>query len=170
MSCAGKDRLGKHKKPCPHGQGSGHKNLRCKNNYSAAALTFLAKRDFLRAAVFLWSTPLDAALSIVLAALASRVVALSTLPVAAASAVLRTAVFTVDFTAKFEARLSASVFTLRMEDLICGKGFTSLCKGYTGYEENFSTMNRKMQGKSGVHSGIICRRQARHLTSRPKSI
>src|SRR5665647_1379207 len=102
-----------------------------RNAYFAAVLTFLAKRDFLRAAAFLWSTPLDAALSIVLAALASRFVASSTLPAAAVSTVLRTAVFTEDFTAKFLARLSASVFTLRMEDLICGKGFTSLCTGYT---------------------------------------
>ena len=127
-----------------------------RKDYFAAALTFLARRDFLRAAAFLWSTPLDAALSIVLAALASRVVASSALPAAADSAVLRMAVLTVDFTEKFEARLSASVFTLRMEDLICGKGFTSLCTGYTGYGENFSTMAGKLQGKSGVLSRIIC--------------
>lgn len=123
-----------------------------RNAYFAAALTFLAKRDFLRAAAFLWSTPLDAALSIVLAALASRFVASSTLPAAAVSIVLRTAVFTEDFTAKFLARLSASVFTLRMEDLICGKGFTSLCTGYTGYGENFSTLTLKMQGESAFIS------------------
>jgi len=107
------------------------------------ALTFFANRDFLRAAVFLWSTPLDAALSIELAALASIAVASSDLPAAAVSAVLRTAVFAEDLTAKLWARLSASVFTLRIEDLIRGKGFTSLC---TGYGENFSMITGKKQG------------------------
>ena len=114
-----------------------------KGTYFAAALTLLANRDFFRAAVFLWSTPLDAALSIVLAAFASKVTASSDLPAAADSVVLRTAVLTEDLTAKLWARLSASVLTLRIEDLIRGKGFTSLC---TGYGENFSTITGKMQG------------------------
>ena len=99
---------------------------------------------------------MDAALSIVLAALASRVVASSVLPAVMVSAVLRIAVFTDDLTEKFLARSSASVFTLRIEDLICGKGFTSLCTGYTGYGENFSTMAGKLQGKSRADSRIIC--------------
>jgi hypothetical protein len=55
--------------------------------------------------------------------------------------------------AKLLERLSASVFTLRIEDLICGKGFTSLCKGYTGYGENFSTPGVKKQVIRGSDYG-----------------
>jgi hypothetical protein len=60
--------------------------------YLPIALTLEAKRDFLRAAVFLWRTPFCAALSITLLALSNAFLTASASPAAIASVVRRIAV------------------------------------------------------------------------------
>ena len=84
------------------------------------ALTFLAKRDFLRAAAFLFTVPFRAALSNKLAATFKVAWASSLDPAAAKASTLRAVLRISAFTGPLAARRSASVLTLRMEDLIFG--------------------------------------------------
>ena len=79
-------------------------------NYLASAFTLRARRDFLRAAQFLWNTWLAAAMSIVLQAAVRRDFASSTFPASTASRTRREAVRTRDFSAAFFARRLASDF------------------------------------------------------------
>ena len=92
-----------------------------RKDYLASALTLRARRDFLRAAQFLWYTWFAAAWSIVLQASVRRDFASSAFPASTASRTRREAVRTRDFSAAFFAWRFASDFTLRIEALMFGK-------------------------------------------------
>ena len=81
-------------------------------------MTFLASLDFLRFAAFLWIIPLREALSIKPVAVAKVAFASSGEPVSVTATTLRAALRIAALIGAFFARRSASVFTLRMEDLM----------------------------------------------------
>ena len=98
---------------------------------AAVELTLRARRDFLRAAQFLWNTWFAAAWSIVLQAAFRKDFASSAFPASTASRTWREAVRTRDFSAAFLARRFSSLRTLRIDALMFGKWFTSLEGNHT---------------------------------------